>query len=244
MYGSKGRIGLAVLDSDITIEPDLAGVMPHGVAAHVGRVRYPHEVTVEALGAAEAELEQVVQSLLPTQPASITWACTSGSFFRGREHHETLLAALARWSQGVPVTTASNAVVKALRALGVRRPAVGTPYAPDINLRLQHFLGEHGFETPPVQGLFPTVVDDITLQSVDQDEVFAFGASLDRPDADAIVISCTGLPTNDVAHRLEERLGKPVVTSNLAILWHACLIGGITAPHRAKGRLFAMEAQP
>ena len=244
MYGSKGRIGLAVLDSDITIEPDLAGVLPAGVAAHASRVRYPHEVTMEALGATEAELEQAVQSLLPTLPNSITWACTSGSFFRGRAHHEQLLADLARWSQGVPVTTASNAVVEALRALGARRPAVGTPYAPDINLRLQQFLGEYGFETSPVHGLFPTVVDDITLQSVDPEQVFAFGASLDRPDADAIVISCTGLPTSDVAYRLEEHLGKPVVTSNLAILWQACWIGGIAAPHRAKGRLFSMEGQP
>jgi len=38
---------------------------------------------------------------------------------------------------------------------------------------------------------------------------------------------------------LEEELGKPVVTSNLAILWHALEIGSISVRPRNAGRLFA-----
>ena len=241
MYGRKGRIGLAVLDFDITIEPDLAGILPHDVSLHASCVRYPHEVTVEALGVAQRDLGQAVEALLAIEPKSIVWACTSGSFFRGRARHEDLLAHLAEWSGGVPVTTASNAVVQALSALGVRRPAAGTPYSPDVNERLYAFFVEYGFDPFPVQGLFPSFVDDITLQSVDEDQVFEFGVTLDRPGADGVVISCTGLPTSGVVERLERRLGKPVVTSNMAILWDACRIGGIPGPHRAKGRLFSAE---
>ena len=41
---------------------------------------------------------------------------------------------------------------------------------------------------------------------------------------------------------LEQELGKPVVTSNLAILWHALAIGGIAARPSHAGRLFAITA--
>jgi maleate isomerase len=243
MYGSSGRIGLAVLDSDITIEPDLARVLPDGVALHASRVRYPHEVSVEALEEAQHNLKHAVESLLPIGPKSIVWACTSGSFFKGRGYHEKLLSDLADWSGGIPATTASNAVVEALSAMNIRRPAVGSPYAPDVNERLYAFLVEYGFNPFPVRGLFPTIVDDMTLQSVNENEVFEFGLSLDRSEADAVVISCTGLPTSGVVDQLEERIGKPVVTSNTAILWHACAIGGICASYSSRARIFATQAR-
>jgi len=55
------------------------------------------------------------------------------------------------------------------------------------------------------------------------------------------VISCTGLPTSEVVPMLEEELGKPVISSNLAILWHALQIGGIAVRPRHAGHLLALE---
>src|SRR5687767_12740622 len=75
MYGKKGRIGLAVLDSDLCIEPDLRRVLPEGVEIHTARVIYPHEVSPEAMEIATSGLDQAVKSLLAVQPRSIVWAC-------------------------------------------------------------------------------------------------------------------------------------------------------------------------
>jgi maleate cis-trans isomerase len=52
MYGRKGRIGLIVLDSDLTIEPDLRRLLPEGVELHTARVVYPRRVTKESLAIA------------------------------------------------------------------------------------------------------------------------------------------------------------------------------------------------
>jgi len=41
----------------------------------------------------------------------------------------------------------------------------------------------------------------------------------DRAEADGVFISCTNLPTAPIIERLENELGKPVVTSNQATLW-------------------------
>ena len=41
------------------------------------------------------------------------------------------------------------------------------------------------------------------------------------PNADAVLLSGTGLPTIGVLERLEQELGKPVVSSIQACLWRA-----------------------
>lgn len=233
MYGRGGRIGLVVLDSDLTIEGDMRRLLPEEVEVHTSRVIYPHGVTAENLAAAVEGLEPAIRSLLPVRPVAVVWACTSGSFYAGRNGHEALLARMRRAAGGVPVTTASGCVVDALEALGITRPAVGTPYNPEINQRLYDFLREFGLEPHPVVGLFADEVDDYMLQEVEDEDIERFLLGLDRPDCDGIVLSCTGLPTARVTPRVERRLGKPVVTSNLAILWNALRLGGI------KGRLLA-----
>jgi maleate isomerase len=238
MYGKAGRIGLAVLDIDLTIEPDLRRLLPCGVEIHTSRVAYSHQVTPLALEQAANGVEQAIRSLIPVQPRCLVWACTSGSFFRGRSGHDAMISDLRRVADGLPVTTASGAVVAALQTLGVKKPAVGTPYSPEINRLLFRFLAEYGFWPFPVEGYFGKSVDDITLQSLSADELAAFIKRLDRPDADAILLSCTGLATATLAPEIEKVLNKPIVTSNIAILWHAMKIGNIDSRAKSGSRLF------
>ena len=240
MYGTTGRIGLAILDSDLTIEPDLRRQLPEGVEIHAARVRYPHSVSAENMRQAVAGLDDAIASLLPVRPAAVIWACTSGSFYDGRAGNQALRATLAARARGVPTDTASGSVIEALRALGLRRPAVGTPYGPEINARLDVFLAEHGFAAHPTVGYHADVVDDYALQDVSEDDMERFILGLDRPDCDGILVSCTGLPSAGFVAVLERRLGKPVVTSNQAILWNALRLGRIAARPDDGARLFAV----
>jgi maleate isomerase len=41
----------------------------------------------------------------------------------------------------------------------------------------------------------------------------------DRPDAEAVFVSCTNLPTYDLIAPLEADLGKPVLTANQVTMW-------------------------
>ena len=60
---------------------------------------------------------------------------------------------------------------------------------------------------------------------------------LDRPDADAIFISCGALRSIEIIDELEARTGKPVVTSNQALAWHALRLAGIADRIEGHGRL-------
>jgi maleate cis-trans isomerase len=67
--------------------------------------------------------------------------------------------------------------------------------------------------------------------------VYRLGRSVDRPDAQAVFISGVGLPTLAVIAALESDIGKPVITSSTAMMWHALHKAGIKAPIRGYGKL-------
>jgi maleate isomerase len=52
-------------------------------------------------------------------------------------------------------------------------------------------------------------------------------SAVDTPDADAMFISCTNLPTYDIIEPLEQALGKPVLTANQVTMWAALRLMGL-----------------
>ena len=60
-------------------------------------------------------------------------------------------------------------------------------------------------------------------------EVVAAVSMVDRPDAEAVFVSCTNVPTYDIIAPLERKLGKPVFTANQVTMCSALRAIGITA---------------
>jgi maleate isomerase len=54
-----------------------------------------------------------------------------------------------------------------------------------------------------------------------------FAQQVDRPEADTLFISCGALRSIDIVDALEDRLGKPVVCSNQAMVWDTLRRAGI-----------------
>jgi maleate isomerase len=57
-------------------------------------------------------------------------------------------------------------------------------------------------------------------------------------DVDGVFISCTSLRVCGIVERAEERLGKPVTSSNHALAWHALRLAGVDESLDGLGRLF------
>jgi maleate isomerase len=64
-----------------------------------------------------------------------------------------------------------------------------------------------------------------------------FCRSIDRPDGDAMFISCGALRSTFVIERLESILRKPVIGSNQASMWHCLRLAGIGDAIPGFGRL-------
>lgn len=59
-----------------------------------------------------------------------------------------------------------------------------------------------------------------------------------RPESQAIFISCTNLRTLEIIESLEKKLGKPMVTSNSASLWKMLRVIQDPRAIPGAGRLF------
>jgi len=60
------------------------------------------------------------------------------------------------------------------------------------------------------------------------------------PEADAVFISCTSVRTFEIIAPLERDLGKPVISSNQATIWHALRKTGIRDTIEGYGRLLTL----
>ena len=219
------QVGIGVVAPyDFALDRELWRWVPNDVTLHVTRLRYaPLAVTVD-MAVHVSEPEQVVASaanVLAVSPRVTAYACTAGSFVKGMAGEAALVAAMRAAGAPAAVTT-SGAMLTALRHLGLNRVATVTPYTPDLTIGLTSYLMEAGIEVVATAGLGMTAC----IWTVPYETTADLVRATDVPDAEAIVISCTNLPTYDLIARLEAELGKPVVTANQVTMWAALAIAG------------------
>ena len=70
------------------------------------------------------------------------------------------------------------------------------------------------------------------------EEVFELAIKADQPDVEAIVLSCTDMRSVEAIADIEQATGKPVVTSNQAMIFELCQKLKLPKPNYAAGCLF------
>lgn len=216
--GPPARIGIGVVaPHDMALDAELWRWVPPEASLFFARTPFdPLPVTmemVESLGD-ESGLRSTAQQLMTIAPAAYAYACTSGSFVNGRAGEKAVAAALMA-AGGAPAVTASGAIVAALGHLGVSRVAIATPYNAAITIRLQDFLIESSVAVTGIAHLGM----DANMWTVPYQRTAELIRLADSADAEAIVVSCTNLPTYDLIAPLERELGKPIISANQAIMW-------------------------
>lgn len=87
-----------------------------------------------------------------------------------------------------------------------------------------------------IQGLNLRLDADMTR--VSPSFIAEFAAEIDRPDADAIFMSCGALRSLEVIDQIEQAAGKPAVASNQAMIWDVFRLAGIDDQFAGFGSLF------
>ena len=163
----------------------------------------------------------------------VCFACTSASALIGEER---VNAALSRGAPNASPTSLISGVIKALRTFEARRIVVATPYLDEINTLEARYLLDQGFEILDFQGM--NILTDTDIRLIAPEFIKNYARSIDRPEAEAIFISCGGLRSLEIVDELEQEVGKPVVVSNQAMFWNALRMAGIEDKIEGYGRLF------
>jgi maleate cis-trans isomerase len=146
---------------------------------------------------------------------------------------------------GVPAVATSPAVVAALRAVGARRVSVATPYPEWTNQRLRAYLEAAGFEVLNIEAdVDAAAAGNQGINDREPAGIVEFAARACRPEADALLCSCTAWRALEGVDELERRTGRPVVTSNQASIWAALGALGVATPIVGFGQLFARRDSP
>ncbi|WP_181782023.1 maleate cis-trans isomerase family protein [Pseudonocardia pini] len=202
---------------DFALDRELWRWAPDDVSLYLTRLPFfTTPVTVEmAVAVADRRaVRRATRDVLTPRPGVVTFACTSGSFVSGVPGEAVLRRTMIE--AGAPVaTTTSGALVEALHLLDVRNLAIATPYIQPVTDRLVGYLADSGIQTVASEGL--GLLGNIWR--VGYERVVEIVQAVDRPEADALFISCTNLPTYDIVEPLEQALGKPVITANQVTMW-------------------------
>lgn len=236
-YGAGPAIGVVVLSTDETLEPELRQVTAQsGVSLYHSRIPFDPEVTPETLARMEDNLPASV-SLFPTHTkfGAIGFGCTSGATVIGADR---VADKVQQHFSGVPVTDPITSVIAACHAMGIKRLGMLTPYRADVSAAMSKLLQENGLEISAF-GSFEEDQDHKVAricESSTLDGMLKVGTG----DCDVVFASCTNLRTFGVIESAEAALGKPVISSNSAFAWHLHKLAGITGPIAGPGQLFSV----
>jgi maleate isomerase len=230
----SAKIGLIVPANNSVIEPEFWAVLPPGVAAYATRILARGNLTPGAVRQMETQVDRAVDELAATGVDVIAYADMVTTFIMEKGWNEEKVAQIATRT-GLACVSAWTSLRDALKALGVRRFALGTPYPAAIHAMTRPFFEAQGYG----------IVGDATLDilamrdvpKVDGATLDRFVASLPTSDAEAVVLLATDLPTFGSVARLEKACGLPVLTSNQAILWASLRAAGVKHPVANLGKL-------
>ena len=229
------RIGLIIPSSNRMVEQEMVHHLPPGTVAHVARLRMTgaHRLPIAQL---LPRVEAAAATLLDARCAVVAFHCTANSTAEGLTGEAELAAALRR-AGAAQVTTTASAIRAALDALRARRVVLLTPYSAHTTAEEAAFLNAAGYEVVAASGLELKGSDEYCATPAQFWCERALEAA--RPDADAYLISCANISVIPVIAAIEQRLGRPVVTSNQAVLWHALTLLGAPERRLGPGRLLA-----
>jgi maleate isomerase len=234
-YSAVRRIGVILPSQNTVAEREFTSVAPADATFHFARVALERGSDATILHAMAAAAPAAALLLRDARPERIVYACTSGSLVGGPGFDTTLAQAITD-EAGIPATTTATEVVRALHAVGAQKVAVATPYLEWVTDAEADFFEAAGVPVASKASL--GLVDGHDMAALRPEDVMDLARQVDCEQADVIFLSCTDLPTLDVVDRLEQELGKIVISSNLATLWGAL---GTSPELRQLGRLFQFQ---
>jgi len=210
------RIGLMVPSSNTMMEADFTRGLPAGWTLHTARM-YLEDTT------AAAESRMLDEFALPAardlgtaRPHVVVFGCTSAGALRGGDYDRELCRRIGEVT-GAPAVSTIQAVTTAVQRARARRVGVVTPYVDELNDRIRASIEADGVEVVKIAGLGMT--ENYEIARVPAGRIVEFAAEqLGGLDIDLVFASCTNFGAVAAIPELSARLGRPVVTSNQAVL--------------------------
>jgi maleate isomerase/arylmalonate decarboxylase len=240
-YGWRAKLGVIVPPTNTVNEAEWRIMAPDGVTIHATRMKL-HADTTSPQGkqALYDDVETATRDLAQARLDAIAYGCTAGSMVLPLSQLSDFMGQVS----GIACVTTAAAIVHAFNALEVSKIAVATPYHDALNDHEMAFLRSVSLVPLTISGLgigAGGAQEYIQIAQTPADTIMDHVISADHPNADAMLVSCTDLPVLAHIQTLEDRLGKPVITSNQATFWATLRAAGVDDRFEDYGTLLAQH---
>jgi maleate isomerase len=237
MRGPRGQIG-AITPTYLDEGEDWFKIVPEGVNVVFATLGVEDHTPGE-FQKARAAVERAARGLIKLGVGAVVLGGSPLVTLNPGEGTGELAPELEKQT-GVPVTTGQHAAELALRALGIRKLLLVTPYKESLNEGMKRRLHAQGFEVLCLKtALCPGPAEMSRLPS-DQSLRLAKEAFREAPYADGIYIPNPKWQTLDHIEPLERELKIPVVTTTQASAWWALKAIKIKDVRPGYGRLLKL----
>lgn len=236
----RRKIGHITPSSNTVLEP-LTTLMSRGlddrVSHHFTRVK------VEAISLETRHTEQFAPTaMLPAAELlgdaavdAIVWNGTSGAW-NGADADRDLCRLITERT-GVPSSTSTLAQLELIEELGIERCGLAVPYTADVTARIAEVYAAEGVRF--VASAHGGVRGNREMALVSDDAVRTLVRAADSPDAECMVLICTGMAGAHLVAELELELGKPIFDSVTVALWKGLRLVDIEPQIQGWGALLA-----
>ena len=213
---ARKRIALVVPSSNTVMENDLHASLPKEIyTVHTDRM-YLIETTREAeICMIEQFAPQAASDLGTLNPDLFVFGCTSAGSLFGLDYDQAVCRKLGDLA-GCPAQGVISAVSDAIARASAERIAIITPYNEDLTQSVANAVSGEGRTIVAAHGMGITV--NVALADPTPADIVAFAQDrLVGINFDLLFVSCTNFRALEAMSELEQRFGKPVVTSNSAV---------------------------
>jgi maleate isomerase len=233
--GWRARIGIVVPSVNTVMEPWAQRTVPQGVSVHFSRMFLPDLTTPRTLiDMDRGEGMAGIRQLASTRPHAVAYGCTASSIVQGLEYDRHLRAEIEERCKA-PATTAAHAILQAAHAFHIAKVALVSPYNDEVDAAEHRYFAGAGLEV--LGGAHLGISDGFRLAEPEPAALFRLGLDGWNDAAEALIMTCLNTRSHAVVAALEQAIGKPVITSTQATLWHVLRLAGIKDAVPGYGRL-------
>jgi maleate isomerase len=229
-------LALIIPSVNSVAEGDLARFLPPAVDWRVARweTEKSHQRVADILPG----IADIAAGAAAGSPDVIGFGCTAASVAGGPEGSRRITEIIRRRT-GIAAVTTGAALAEAAGVLRLRRILFCSPFDEDYDG--PEIEGLRSFGVPIARSASLGLESAAQCAALTPAQIVDWVAELDRSGIDGVILSCANIRAFESVAAIESLLGKPVVSSNQAIVWAmARRLGLPWRPARA-GSLFDQE---